>query len=59
MSTGDLHVTRDFDKGEISVSEEIATVVVPLADGSPCFSVVITDGPVTAKMPPENPPPRR
>ena len=58
MAEGDLHVTRDYDKGTIAVGEELARVVI--VEGVEVVAqVVVVNGPVTADLPPENPPPRQ
>ena len=58
MAEGDLHVTRDHDAGTITVGEELARVIL-VEGGEVVAQVVVIVGPVTADLPPANPPPRR
>ena len=58
MAEGDLHITRDYDKGTIAVGEELARVVI-VEGGEVVAQVVIVNGPVTADLPPAGRPPRQ
>ena len=58
MAEGDLHITRDYDKGTIAVGEELARVIL-VEGGEVVAQVVVIVGPVSAKLPPAGPPPRQ